>query len=289
MKYLFSRVSVMQGNKIQGRFVECTPDIDSSDQIIDIANYHHGYHCHDFYEIELYLAGSGTHYINSIPYDVKKGYFYILSPMDSHQYRFITDTKMAMYSIQFLPEVVEIDVLDVLLQKQSPYAVYLEEEDFDLILSECRLVEKYSRFEKYNYQMLCNVVNRLCLLMVDILSRVPEETEQREYSSHKIIAVRQFVQENYGSPLTIHSVAEHFDFSDNYFGAFFKKHMGVGFTEYLTGIRLSHAAELLISTNMTVGEIAGRTGFSSPEYLARMFRKQYGQTPVQYRSFHKQT
>ena len=45
-----------------------------------------GYCYHDFIEIELFCEGAGIHHLNSVPYQVKKGYFYLLMPGDYHYY-----------------------------------------------------------------------------------------------------------------------------------------------------------------------------------------------------------
>ena len=43
------------------------------------------YGYHDFYEIEYYEEGEGTHFINGVNFGVKKGYLYCLIPGDIHR------------------------------------------------------------------------------------------------------------------------------------------------------------------------------------------------------------
>lgn len=57
---------------------------------------------------------------------------------------------------------------------------------------------------------------------------------------------------------------------------------GMTFTDYVRIMRLKRAAELFNSGNTYIGDVAYRTGFSSPSYFCNCFRKQFGLTPSEY-------
>ena len=48
-------------------------------------------------------------------------------------------------------------------------------------------------------------------------------------------------------------------------------------------VRIDHAIDLLQRTNLSVATVAERSGFSSPEYMASVFRSQLATTPLHYR------
>lgn len=60
--------------------------------------------------------------------------------------------------------------------------------------------------------------------------------------------------------------------------------LGVSASEFLNRERLSAAKSLLIQSELTVSEIAYSTGFNSPNYFGRKFKKAFGQTPGAYRT-----
>ena len=67
--------------------------------------------------------------------------------------------------------------------------------------------------------------------------------------------------------------------------AFYKKVKGqTGFApvDLIKEFRLSHAAELLQTTNLTITEIAYRSGFKDASYFGKCFRKRYGMSPREY-------
>ena len=53
--------------------------------------------------------------------------------------------------------------------------------------------------------------------------------------------------------------------------------------EFIKNIRLKYAAELLVSTHLTVSEIFYRTGFNNQSYFFREFKKRYGCPPNEYK------
>ena len=75
--------------------VDCIP----SSEYPNAPNY--GYH--DFYEIEVYLSGKGLHYLNAIPYEVTRGYAYLLLPGDFHRYEIDADEKILDKLMEYSP------------------------------------------------------------------------------------------------------------------------------------------------------------------------------------------
>ena len=64
----------------------------------------------------------------------------------------------------------------------------------------------------------------------------------------------------------------------------FKEAMGVSPYSYVLDLRIGKAVELLLSSDMSVAQIAYETGFSDPLYFSRIFRKRCGASPEMFRS-----
>ena len=64
----------------------------------------------------------------------------------------------------------------------------------------------------------------------------------------------------------------------------FKEVMGVSAYSYVLDLRICKAAELLLSSEMSVAQVAYETGFSDPLYFSRIFRKRCGSSPEMFRS-----
>ena len=67
------------------------------------------------------------------------------------------------------------------------------------------------------------------------------------------------------------------------FSHIFRHVMGLSFGEFALRARLASAAHHLLYTDLSIEAIASETGFVDGAHLHRMFEKQFGQTPAQYR------
>lgn len=96
------------------------------------------------------------------------------------------------------------------------------------------------------------------------------------------MAVR-LIRENYGRQLSLEGVAEQIHVSPKYLSRLFKDEMGIGFSEYLTQVRLEEAEKLLSSSMLNVREIAAQVGYLDEKYFSRIFKKATGLKPTEYR------
>jgi AraC-like DNA-binding protein len=53
--------------------------------------------------------------------------------------------------------------------------------------------------------------------------------------------------------------------------------------EEIVSTRLNHARFLLEEGNMPISMVAEKSGFKHQEYMGAVFKKKFGQTPLQYR------
>jgi transcriptional regulator GlxA family with amidase domain len=54
--------------------------------------------------------------------------------------------------------------------------------------------------------------------------------------------------------------------------------------DFMKKIKLQYAAKLLISHDLTINEIAWRSGFSDAKYFSKCFQKEYGQIPSKFKT-----
>ena len=82
-------------------------------------------------------------------------------------------------------------------------------------------------------------------------------------------------------------LAEEFHLNPQYISQLFKNEIGVNFLSYLTNIRMEKAKKLLLSTSLSVAEVAEQSGYGDYRVFTKVFKKSEGITPSQYRrDFH---
>jgi two-component system response regulator YesN len=83
--------------------------------------------------------------------------------------------------------------------------------------------------------------------------------------------------------LTIERVCEELKVSPAYFRALFKRETGQTFHQYLTGLRMGRAMELLRTTSLKTAEVAQQSGLGEASYFSYAFKKHFGVSPSQVR------
>lgn len=97
--------------------------------------------------------------------------------------------------------------------------------------------------------------------------------------------IRQYLQENFRSPLSRESVAAEFRLHPGYLSRLFTTR-GENFSAVLRDLRMEHAALLLRNTELLIDEIADQCGYQSTTFFTAVFRNRFGMPPGRYRCLH---
>lgn len=92
-----------------------------------------------------------------------------------------------------------------------------------------------------------------------------------------------YIKEHFYQPLTIQQLADLEHFNPTYYVEWFKQQYGKSPMAYIRELRLAMAQELLTNTGYTLLQIAQQIGYANQETLTRLFRKEIGITPGEYR------
>lgn len=120
---------------------------------------------------------------------------------------------------------------------------------------------------------------------IPLLSTNLESTDGHVNVENEDIIIQRaisFIRTNYQTDLTRKDVAYAVFLSPAYFSRFFKENTNMTFIDYLTMVRMQNA-ELLLSTNMKIAEIAQKVGYQSHNRFVINFKKFSGYTPTEYR------
>lgn len=154
-------------------------------------------------------------------------------------------------------------------------------------------VESGAELEKLlgmNYQFITELSRQdnfedICLWLV----RVLETFMDTVYETRNIKGIRflgealDYLKSRYNQSLTLEEVARHVHISPFYLSHLFKEELGMTFVEYLTQLRMDEARRLLTQTGRSIQEIAERVGYDDPSYFCKVFKKNVGATPKQFR------
>lgn len=121
--------------------------------------------------------------------------------------------------------------------------------------------------------------------LIDLLSRHFSRQRNaynpllRKQNAQQLQNILSYINENFRSDLSIHTVAQANFITSNYLSRYFHRMVGTTFTDYLTSVRLSSAYGELVSTQKTITQIALDNGFRSTNAFIKYFKNQYGEMP----------
>jgi len=99
------------------------------------------------------------------------------------------------------------------------------------------------------------------------------------YIVHKVI---DYIKNNYNNPMSLKTLSYEFNISAPYLGKLFSDETGETFTNWLNRLRIEKAVELLKTTDLTIKEIAIKTGYLNSNYFYKIFKKYMKVNPGEY-------
>lgn len=124
-------------------------------------------------------------------------------------------------------------------------------------------------------------------LLYEIYAAAVKTAALKELSTEhtdRLAEVVQYIHKHYTDPdLSVEQLAVLFGSSEVHFRRTFAKLYHTSPLKYITALRLGKARELLLSTDLAVGEICTRCGYTSLYYFDRVFKREFGMQPLQLR------
>lgn len=115
------------------------------------------------------------------------------------------------------------------------------------------------------------------------LLEAPTVSEQENAALSRIIP---FIRQNYKQKISVGNLVEISHFSESYINHTFKKHMGVNVRTYINWLRIEEAKKMLKRPQWKIIDIAMELGFSSSEYFCKVFSRNMGISPSEFRLTH---
>lgn len=138
------------------------------------------------------------------------------------------------------------------------------------------------KMEKDNYEEAALLQLKYLFILLNRLLNAKPRNKNAGLMEEMNVAVKYFHQ-NYNKPLSIEEYAVTHNMSVSWFIRNFKEYSGSTPAQYLLSLRISNAQTLLESTDYSVSEISEIVGYENALYFSRIFKKQNGVSPQQYR------
>ncbi|GKX32196.1 cupin [Vallitalea longa] len=255
-------------------------------------------HKHDFVEFYYVYQGTGSETLNGKEYILKSGTFCIVLPYQVHQLSSdesnpvslingeisldsIYDTDSAtsdLYELLFtnLPSLIYLnkkisliieDILNQLLQEQTNFYISKNK------MIKAKLIELFIIINRFRYNNLDSSLEK----------NINSKASINNNSNQLIWEIIYYVHSHYQDNITLEKLSNLFHLSKPYISSQFKKQFGQNFISFLNEIRIKNACMLILSTNLSITEIAFTSGFKSYCSFTRTFHQIKGMSPSKFK------
>ena len=247
------------------------------------------WHYHPEYELTYMVRGSGKRLVGDSYENYTEGDLVLLGPSLPHTW-FTEEMRKQNYRaivIQF-----SLNFIEPLLQytEMSDIKKLLKKSDKGLKFSNQKSKELSAHLHQILQTTGVDSITSLLLLLQKLsnsrtisLATHSFKPLKGNQNQQRINIVFQYVQQQFKKGISLQEAASLIHLSQSAFCKFFKRVSGKTFSDYVNDIRIAHACELLIESDMLIEQIAYESGFDSLTYFNRIFLKKKATKPGSFR------
>ena len=255
------------------------------------------FHWHEFLELSYTMKGSGVYEIEGKTFPVRKGDIIIINNIERHRVTYCPEDPLYETVIHFDPALIwskenspfDYNYLRLFLYNGVSFnnKPELEEDDRNavaMLISEIAY-EFVQKKPYYELMIKSKLLTTITILIRGCNVRHTDESDfiARRNNIDRLEKVLKYINENFHRDISLESTAKEFFMNTSYFSDYFKKNVGVNFSEYLTKARINEAIRLINMKGSTSTEIAFACGFNNTSSFFNAFKRVTGMNPGEYK------
>ena len=260
-------------------------------------------HGHEFIELVYVVRGDAQHVFEREVYELRSGDVFIINPGEVHTFQIEPDKRIEIINCLFLPHLISDSLLRELGISHSMDYFYvhpfldnsdrfhhrlnLRGQDAVVILAllEMMMVEAKNRDSGFSTLIRLHMIELLVLLSRYYGFLQSTHKASRSNDRERVLQrICGYLERNYDHKITLTSLTHTFNSSARQLNRMFQEELGIGVIEKVQQIRIEKAKALLVETNEKVISIASLVGYDDPSFFSRLFTRQVGCAPGEYRS-----
>ncbi len=243
-------------------------------------------HFHNFFELYYMIDGECRYFVGDKVLNVKQNTMVLIPRGIPHKtdYDCKSGYRMLLY---FSSDYVNASLLPE-LYRVFPHNVFEgNEEQVEKINAIFEKIEEENKTKDgYSLELIKGYLTELFAVIL----RAQSNAELDIHKANNVIIedAMKYIAENYSEEITLAEISKRCAMSRSRFSRLFKNVTGFGFKEYLNSVRIKHANQYLLDTDMSVCEIAYACGFNDSNYFSTSFRRANGMPPLKFRKENKE-
>jgi AraC-like DNA-binding protein len=254
-------------------------------------------HIHDWIEINYMYDGSCTQIINNNTYSLQKGQVLLVDSDTIHTIEPLGESDI-LINIIMPKEYFNSNFFNRLSPDSTLSSFFInsitegnDHDNFILFKS-----EKSRRLSLFLIEFFCEwfdpssrsaemLDSMFSLIMMELILVYENDTTRdvNQLQKNRIVPILRYIEDNYRT-CTLNSTAAYFNINANYLSSQLKKYTGMSFITLLHQQKIHFAKTLLISSKMSVTEVANYVGYENISFFYKKFHLICGCSPKEYRN-----
>ena len=232
-------------------------------------------HIHDEVELVYVIRGGGTAFCDGVSYTLTDGSIFVSFPNQVHSF---TDCVRGEY-ILLIINPSRLLYLEHFFRNQVPISALTQG-------TQEIAAPLFSALEEFRANGDSCVVDGYLTAFFGKLNQ--SLTLQRSTDMSRTVSrILHYCSENYREAITIPDLCRALDISQSHVSHIFSHRLKISFPDYMNALRLNSALPLLRNPGISITKIVDLAGFPTIRTFNRVFRKQFGCSPTEYRAKHK--
>ncbi len=258
--------------------------------LLYLENYNKKPQKHSFYEIHICLDGLCRMKVGNKEYTLNKNHFLLIPPNTNHTITYIDDRySQFIWGFRFETDSdsfqLYINKFEKLVKNIEPQEVFPSLKSYLEIIKLNSLMITNDHYDIIKCQLYCMIKSLIESYAGSMHSEFKYFKKNNEYIL--IETVKKYIIDNISKNFSTTEIAQQFNISERQLRRICKSNLNMTIFDLKKQIQIKYISSLLAETDLSLKEIAAKTGYSDEYTLGKFFKKNGGMSPGEFRKSSK--